>query len=180
MILCEGSDLTGKSTLVKAIAAKFDIPRTFTGAPTEGRYEFDIARETLAVHKFRNDLVIDRAVLSNEVYFDLMHRGLRNTEAMFSRFLDFLYQTQSLVIFAQATDDTLIKRYHWRGDPHPEINVQTLPRISAAYRKVMVRVMASGVKTLTYQSDETRPADWLERHASDLSRALNPLRSGTL
>lgn len=180
IILVEGCDLTGKSTLVKAIARKFDIPRAFTGAPTEGRYEFDIARETLAQKKFRNDLVIDRAVLSNEVYFDLMHRGLRNTDAMFSRFLDFLYQTQSLVIFAQAHNDTLIKRYHWRGDPHPEINVHSLPLISAKYRRVMVRVMAAGVKTLTYQSDAVLAAEWIERHSDELSRALNPLRAGTL
>ena len=124
--------------------------------------------------------MIDRAVLSNEVYFDLMHRGLRNTDAMFSRFLDFLYQTQSLVIFAQAHNDTLIKRYHWRGDPHPEINVHSLPLISAKYRRVMVRVMAAGVKTLTYQSDAVLAAEWIERHSDELSRALNPLRAGTL
>lgn len=176
ILVIEGCDLSGKSTLAAIVESYTRALLIHTTPPDVGETDYDRTMAIWQAQGRRNDIVWDRAIFSNIVYYPLLHRGNPNTEVHLSKWVSTLIETQSLVVHAYASVETLVRRYHWRMDEYEEINPHTLPGIVAAYRALMLRLTSMGVRVVDFDSDNMTASEFYERYERKIVQAVNPLR----
>lgn len=119
MIIVEGSDCCGKSTLVRALALKYGTPVRHLGLPPVGTRHWDIVRKELL--KNQSNTVYDRMVIGSYV-FRLIKPDAHNingvTLSELETWQDLTRNLGALVIRVTAQWPDVLARYQQRGDAY--------------------------------------------------------------
>lgn len=174
MIILEGPDLTGKTTLAKYLAEQFIVPVAHLGLPPPGVRHWDIVRETLLTMPLNT--VYDRMAIGSYVFKQFKPDGhnfngvtLRELTAWESM-LEALPGT--MVVNCWAPSDILLKRLKNRGDSY--INENELKQSIAHYRTVWDQwEYAMPGYVYRYSSQEDSPSSFVDRYATQVRHALS-------
>ncbi len=173
MIVLEGCDLTGKTTLAEYLSRRFAVPYVHMSAPDE-RGDWAQATRILSEFEHRNDLVFDRLVISNYAYAPIWPSQKPNTFLNLLTFMAYLRHTDSVLIHADAPDDVILARYAANGDEAEQINPTTLIDTARRYRRFFDAIRdANAARVLTYDSSRCTPEHFLDAHCDDLLAAIS-------
>lgn len=130
IIILEGSDCSGKTTLAHALAE-------VTGYEIVKGSSFEIAQlgaDGMYDHMMdllkRNNIIIDRFYLSNFVYGNIYNKPTMSD----SQFMDLALETErcgALTVYVQADMDVIAERMERRGDD--DIKIIEVPKIQKYY-----------------------------------------------
>lgn len=119
MIIVEGSDCCGKSTLVKALALRYSTPVCHLGLPPVGTRHWDIVRKELL--KNQSNTVYDRMVVGSYV-FRIIKPDAHNINGVtlpeLETWQDLTRNLGALVIRVTAEWPDVLERYRKRGDEY--------------------------------------------------------------
>lgn len=154
MIIIEGPDCSGKTTLAKSIQSAYNVPFYHLGLPPVGTRHWDIVREALLNNSLSS--VYDRMIIGSNVFGEVKpdeHNKNSVTITEMSRWLKVVQKLGATLILAMADDDTLLERFRKRGDDY--INEDELLHSAQVYRNVFYSILADhGMKknVLRYNS----------------------------
>lgn len=112
IIIIEGPDLAGKSTLAKEINIKGDFEVVHFDSPSEN---FDFHESYLKVLDKEN-VILDRYFFSEIVYSKVFGRQCRLSSETIKEIKEKLKNKPHQLIFVNPGVDTLKRRYKMRGD----------------------------------------------------------------
>jgi len=156
VLLMEGPDLAGKSTVTTLLSKRLGIP-AYKGV---GPDDINVSIKDRAVIEFNQltnfltqtdvDVIIDRMYLSEWVYASVFGRefdenNVKKIDEMFSKI-------DAINIIITANEDTLKERYDKRGDP--KIDVIGIITVKDRYDQI-----AQKTKTpcITVETDDMKP-----------------------
>lgn len=174
MVILEGSDLTGKTTLAKLINRTFPSTFAHLGLPPEGLRHWDIARDALLANP--ENTVYDRMVVGSWV-FRQVKPDSRNvngvTDAELARWQNLTRRLpRTLVIRAYAPAMTLLERFAKRGDEY--IDATDLMRSGMRYASAFAEwAFFDPNAFVTYNSHTMDPEWFLDTHRSLIAEALS-------
>jgi hypothetical protein len=173
VIIIEGSDLTGKTTLANLITQQFPSQFAHLGLPPEGKRHWDIVRNELLSNP--KNTVYDRMVIGSWV-FRQVKPDSRNVNGVTDREL-VRWQTltrklsNTLVIRAYAPAATLCERMSKRGDEY--INTQELLASGQLYARAFAEwAFYDPNAYITYNSYAMDPQWFIDTHRSAIAQAL--------
>ena len=172
MIIIEGADLAGKTTLCKEIQRRFGSNIVHLGRPSAGRRHWDDA-----VHAFRiasNNTVFDRAVVGSQVY--AFKKDKYNAEPVtneeLARFINFCKQGGHLLVHATEPLD-LAERYAVRGDSY--LSLDDIHQAHMRYHE-LIPIIEQDMFVLKYPSFLYSAEQYVEKMHGVFAAALNPAR----
>ena len=120
LVIIEGSDLSGKSTIAKQLSDLFGWKRLWWPVKNISN-ENKIKRKhnaasgetwLRALEFFDTDIILDRGFISNLVYDDIIKRKKWNNSFCF----EVVERLKPIFIYLQPTDEVLENRYNAKGD----------------------------------------------------------------
>jgi broad-specificity NMP kinase len=122
VVILEGADLVGKTTLAKALSLRLSIPQTSIWIDLNCPQPAVISvSKTLrmVIQALQPDIIFDRSFLSEWVYSKLKGRDDTYINDLIA---EWGKVNNLLLIILYANDDVLKKRFEVRGDSHFSIN----------------------------------------------------------
>jgi deoxyadenosine/deoxycytidine kinase len=172
VIVLEGTDLTGKSTLAKTIHEKFGSKLLHMGLPPHGYRHWDVLKQELAL--VNRNTIFDRACLGSIVYGQIKNDEANaypvTTEELI-RFNEYVIQTHSLIVHAMAPTDTLRKRFRRRGDSY--LTVGEIIRAAGLYQEVF-GMLHPATLVVEYDSSQQTADEFVNTNFPLLYMALLP------
>lgn len=157
LVIIEGPDNTGKTTLAKKLVEKFDLEYIHCSKPkTDNPYlEYcDLA------DSIKKPTVLDRAHLGEYVYGRLWRGGCDISDAKFSD-LDFKFMDKFehvIVVHATAPLDVILERC--RANDEKLLKEDQIKRCVELFDDVISK---TDIPVLTYNSDVEKPEDIVEQ-----------------
>lgn len=183
MIIIEGTDLTGKTTLAKQLVRKYDATYVHLGLPVPPQRHWDKLCWTMNSHSRLT--VYDRAGFGSVVYGSIMDDEPNRypvTLDELNRFVIYLEDSRSVVIHADTPVWMIEERFNKIGDKYVPIGAIRAAR--TMYREVFRKVTSNHPKlsVIEYDSSRTTPQQFIDTWGIELSDALYPLSApkGTL
>lgn len=181
MIIIEGPDLAGKTTLAEAMSKQIFVPYIHMSSPGPSGDWIEV-NKVLLKHGYNNQLIADRFVLSDYAYRPVWPHPVPNTIEQLQHFIAWLRLTASLVIQADVPDEILRARHAIRNDD--QVSLENIIKTAHLYRRMFDNLRASRhVQCITYDSSVDTPNHFVLRHYDALLDAsvkfTNPLL-GTL
>lgn len=180
MLVLEGSDLSGKTTLAKVLKTwkPTSKPIHFTQPPAGTRH-WEAAKAALL--QCDQHTIFDRMVLSSWVFRQAKpdeHNITGVTQEELERWQDLMFQLPSTwVIQCVASPADLIKRFDSRGETYLDANelAETVRLYTHAFDAWDMRLASRERPAfLTYNSSYRDPMDFIETHKDTLHDALQP------
>jgi len=170
MLVLEGGDLAGKTTLGAMLAKTYGVEMVHMSAPKDG--ERDFANVAKVILGNPNNLIVDRMALGDFAYRSFWPREPQTTQQELECWLKYLTLSQSYIVFADPTDETIEQRYNARGD-----EFLTLDKILIAannYRGIFESIYESSNfrRVLIYDSGTYSPDGFLQRYESAINEAI--------
>ena len=170
VILMEGSDLCGKSTIAKELAKRLKIPYYKGKGPTniqasiKDRAIAELNQITDFLEQTNHSVVIDRNYLSEWVYGSVFHREI--DEAHLKEIDDKYSKMDAVNIIVTASDEVLEKRFEKRGDRM--IDMAGIIMVKEKYDRVSQSIKTP-VITIENNDDVEEVIDLLEEHFEELA-----------
>lgn len=176
MIVLEGTDLSGKSTLAAEIKRRYPYsPVKHLGLPPVGKRHLDLAREALLGDQMNT--IYDRMMIGSWVFRHIKPdahniNGVTNQELVdWCRMMNTL--PRACAIRVVATDKDLMGRFSLRGDGY--INEDELLKSQSVYGIAFSTWYSrTGIKNpcLTYSSSFRSARDFVDTHEKTIYEAL--------
>lgn len=186
MIVVEGGDLAGKSTLVSYLAERLGWPTAHIGLPKPPRRHWDDVRDALLDRPLNT--IYDRMCVGSYVYGQIMH-DLPNAQPVVEDEMfawgRVLSDTRSLLIWARTSRHDIIERYKAKGDPYVsldqiltahELYESAIPKLLAARQTVNGRRYTF----MIYNSSQEPAAGFCKRNELRLSAGAFTVGKATL
>lgn len=168
MIVVEGVDLTGKTTLVKAIAERFNMKIEALGRPKAKVRHWTQAQARI-IQPDLGPTIFDRLVIGSMIYGNYLNDEFNYkpvTPRELQLFLDQLAGVNGLIIWARCDVEQLRLRYARRGDPY--LSLAQIEDIHALYEKLMYNIQNSYPYFLRYDSTKWATSRWVEAYSDEL------------
>lgn len=170
MLVLEGGDLAGKTTLGELLAKEYGVPLLHMHAPKDG--ERDMANVSRLILGNSNNIICDRMCLGDFAYRAFWPRSPQTSDAELQRWLKYLTLSQSYLVYADPGDDMIKQRYDARGDAF-----LTLDRVLEAannYRGIFeyIQTACAFRRVLPYDSGTYTPEHFIERFKSAIDEAI--------
>jgi len=152
MLILEGPDCSGKTSLAQHIATKYDVPFEHLGLPPVGTRHQSVVRS--ALHANRLDTVYDRMMIGSVVFGRVKpdaHNQQPVTLRELERWCELINKLGATLVRCTAPTDKLVKRFHARGDEY--IDEATLRASIEAYDNVFDFVRPLVENFILYRSD---------------------------
>jgi hypothetical protein len=149
LIIIEGCDLVGKTTLAKHIEKRFQASYKHVGLPVPPRRHWDDVVDHLS-----NDFgatVYDRLCLGSIVYGKLLHDEPNKypvNEREFGQFLQVVQAENILLIMASANETVIRTRYRQRGDTY--LSLENILQAKAGYEQLIQVLMKNQKITMLH------------------------------
>ena len=115
MIILEGPDNSGKSTLAKALSQKFNIPISHSGGPTDDIKELIQRTEAILLNS-DSPCIRDRIpIISDSIYGRALHRPTPFMGEVLDKYLARLFKCHPVIILCWPSENTLLKGEHQPG-----------------------------------------------------------------
>lgn len=173
MLILEGADCTGKTTLAKQITKKFNAPFCHLGLPPVGKRHWDLVREALLSNPVNT--VYDRMVMGSLIFGTVKpdaHNQNAVNEPEFNAWLHLINNLGATLVLCIASEDTLLQRFRVRGDAY--LNEAELEESAVAYRNLIQRIRHNGLvkHVLLYNSEYSTPGQFANENAREVLLAL--------
>lgn len=166
MLILEGPDLAGKTTLANGLVqelrtAGYDTRLVHMNCPKPGETEAGNLTKLVKEDYLSHNLVVDRFLIGDFAYRTIWPREKPITGAQFKRFAWFLRATNSTVFVLNPPDELIKERYAQRGDEM--VSLDKILTAAARYRTFLcavgdllpIRVLSSPITAQQLTSDAT-------------------------
>jgi hypothetical protein len=173
MLIFEGSDLAGKSTLAMALVGEVNraglhAAYLHNSCPKAPETEAGLMLKEVKQHEFTHALIVDRFLIGDFAYRTVWPREHPLTGQDFKRFAWFLRATQSHIFMMMPSYETVKGRYSSRGD-----DMVTLDNILVAHHRYSMFVKAVGDRLpMTILTEPTTASELYEAHEAVIKAAL--------
>jgi hypothetical protein len=168
MIICEGVDLTGKSTLARALSLNLDMEVVALGKPEPEVRHWDQAIKALKAANWRTT-IFDRLVIGSVIYGNYLNDTSNYkpvTSGELDIFLKKLEEKKGLIIWAKCEVEDLRVRYAQRGDPY--LTLAQIEDINVMYERLMYSIQRRYPYFLQYNSTKWAAGKWVEAYHDEL------------
>lgn len=179
IIICEGTDLTGKTTLAELISKRFHVPLFHLGKPPAGERHWDKVREALIYNPVNS--VYDRMVIGSRIYGPMIRDQYNKqpvTREELQRWQLLMERLKALIIRCDADNACIEQRYKERGDSY--VSLDQIIGAAENYRTIFAFWPCSTEEPgpfLTYQSDSVSAAQFVQTHSYRILQALAEQRT---
>lgn len=178
MIVIEGTDLTGKTTLAKQLVRKYDATYVHLGLPTPPRRHWDELQWVMNSHD--RHTIYDRAGFGSVVYGSIMDDEPNKhpmTLDELHRFVMFLERSQSVVVYADTPVWAIEERYKKIGDKY--IQIGAIRQAGKLYKETFryITDRHPRLEVIQYDSSRTTPQQFIDTWDANLRRALYPFNA---
>ena len=137
LIIVEGSDCSGKSTLINKLSKSLNIPvfkgSDFSIAEKGIEYMYNYMREQYST---RDYIILDRSFISNLVYAPIFDKNMLSDSQQMN--LIEIVKKKSMLIYLKGDEKIILERLANRGDEY--IHQKDVSRILNSYDTVMSKV----------------------------------------
>ena len=136
LIILEGMDCTGKSTLAKKLSEKLDFPIVKGSSFEQAKCSnADLFKSFMELTKLKNT-ILDRFIYSNEVYASIYEDySILSDEQR--RFVEREIAGSALLVYLHANNTTLIARIEKRGDDY--VTIDKFNEIRSSYLSALAK-----------------------------------------
>lgn len=168
MIVVEGVDLTGKTTLVNAIGRTFNMQVRTLGRPPIGIRHWDQAVEAIKGFDWRSS-IFDRLVIGSVIYGNYLNDEFNYkpvTVDELNAFMKTMYEKNVLLIWARCEIADLRVRYGSRGDQY--LTLAQIEDIHVLYERMMYNLQRTYPYFLRFDSTKWATEKWIEAYRDEL------------
>jgi thymidylate kinase len=164
LIIIEGPDCSGKTTLAKHIQGWYNVPFYHLGLPPVGTRHWDIVRNALLNNSLSS--VYDRMIIGSNVFGEVKpdaHNKNSVTIDEMTRWLKTVQKLGATLVLAMADDDVLLARFRERGDEY--LNEEELLHSAQVYRNIFYSIIHDhGMqKNVVRYNSATQPVEYFIR-----------------
>lgn len=145
-----GCDASGKTTFIKALSKELGYP-----VKKGSSFESALCSQDELFEKFKQNQELENTILDRDFYCNLSYAPLYKDYAMISddqfKWLEFIADPKSLLIYLYADAKTLQKRLNERGDDY--VKAERIPEILASYENVLSKSKVNYVQFDTSDID---------------------------
>ena len=145
-----GCDASGKTTFIKALSKELGYPVVKGSSFSQSECTQDELFE-----KFKQNQELENTILDRDFYCNMCYAPLYKDYAMISddqfKWLEFIADPKSLLIYLYADTKTLQKRLNERGDDY--VKAERIPEILASYENVLSKSKVNYVQFDTSDID---------------------------
>ena len=145
-----GCDASGKTTFIKALSKELGYP-----VVKGSSFESALCTQDELFEKFKQNQELENTILDRDFYCNKAYSPLYKDYAMITddqfKWLEFIADPKSLLIYLYADAKTLQKRLNERGDDY--VKAERIPEILASYENVLSKSKVNYVQFDTSDID---------------------------
>lgn len=178
MIVIEGVDLSGKTTLAKYIAERYGLEYVHLGRPEPGVRHWVQACNLM--QEITHQVVCDRLVIGSKIYGEYLQDEFNYkpvTQRELDEWVGWMRMNNGIIIYARCSLTSLRYRYAQRGDPY--LKLQQLEDIRNLYEPTMRNIERVFTNMLHYNSDAFSAEDFCDTFDTTLKHHVEQLNANS-
>lgn len=175
MIILEGGDLAGKTTLAEVLVKRYRVPIRHLGRPPAGTRHWDIVTD--ALYNDPTHMVYDRMCIGSHVYGQIMKDEYNKDSVTLNELHRWLYalnEANGVLIWCRASKADIEARYAQDGDWY--VSLEQILQAHYLYEeifKTIGRLKPVTLRVMQYDSSRMRPQHFVQEYDLALGRALH-------
>jgi len=151
-----GCDASGKTTFIKALSKELGYPIMKGSSFTQSKCSQEELFETFKKNQELENTILDRDFYCNKVYANLYKDYAMISDDQF-KWLEYIADPKSLLIYLYADAETLQLRLNERGDDY--VKAERIPEILQGYEDVLKK---SKVNYMSFDTSDIETDEMIE------------------